>query len=122
MNTPLPSHVDILIVGGGPVGALLAQALKDSAFKVLVLEARSAPVNDPRALALAYSSRRMLMQRGLWDDSLCATAIECVHISQQATLGRVTLSAQEIDLPELGCVVAYGKCLQRRPWEPLRRR
>lgn len=109
MSALLPSHVDVLIVGGGPVGALLAQSLKGSPLKVLVIEARSAVVDDPRALALSYSSRRILDHAGLWGDSLCATPIERVHISQQDTLGRVELTAAEVDLPELGCVVAYGK-------------
>lgn len=105
----LPVHVDVLIVGGGPVGALLAQRLVGTALTVLVVEARSAPVDDPRALALSWASRQMLGNTHLWDATLDATAIERVHISQQGTLGRVELTASEIDLPELGCVVAYGK-------------
>ncbi|SFN84667.1 2-octaprenyl-6-methoxyphenol hydroxylase [Formivibrio citricus] len=110
MRTPnLPLHVDVLIVGGGPVGALLAQRLAKTQLSVLVAEARTEPADDPRALALSWSSRQILGEAGLWDAGLQPTAIERVHVSQQGTLGRVELAAEEIGLPELGCVVPYAK-------------
>ncbi len=107
--TRLPAHVDVLIVGGGPVGALLAQRLAAADLSVLVAEARSAPLDDPRALALSWGSRQLLGNAGLWDAVLDATAIQRVHVSQQGTLGRVELTHEEAGLPELGCVVRYGK-------------
>lgn len=109
MSKTLPAHVDVLIVGGGPVGALLAQRLAGGGLSVLVAEARLEPLDDPRALALSYASRQMLSAANLWNDSLNATAIARVHVSQQGTLGRVELTAAEIDLPELGCVVDYAR-------------
>lgn len=104
----LPDHVDILIVGGGPVGALLAQRLAGSAFSTLLVEARPAAQDDPRALALSFASQTILDNTGLWDASLAASPIESVHVSQQGTLGRLALNAAELDLPQLGCVVGYG--------------
>lgn len=109
MSQTLPVHVDVLIVGGGPVGALLAQRLAGSGLSVLVAEARLEPLGDPRALALSFASRQILGLAGLWDDSLQATAIARVHVSQQDTFGRVELTAAEINLPELGCVVDYAR-------------
>jgi len=105
----LPAHVDVLIVGGGPVGALLAQRLAATELSVLVVEARPAPQDDPRALALSWGSRQLLGDAGLWDVTLAATPIQRVHVSQQGTLGRVELTHAESGLPELGCVVRYGK-------------
>lgn len=105
----IPAHVDVLIVGGGPVGALLAQRLAATDLSVLVAEARPAATDDPRALALSWGSRQLLGDAGLWDAVLEPTAILRVHVSQQGTMGRVDLSCEELDLPELGCVVSYGK-------------
>ena len=55
-------NCDIAIIGGGPVGAALALALRDSNFSITVLEARSSKDGqaDPRALALSYGSRLLL--------------------------------------------------------------
>lgn len=109
MISRLPAHADVLIVGGGPVGALLAQRLSGTGLGVLVVEARPPATDDPRALALSWGSRQLLGDAGLWDAALDATAIEHVHVSQQGTLGRVELRCEELGLSELGCVVGYGK-------------
>lgn len=105
----LPAHVDVLIVGAGPVGAMLAQRLDRLGLRLLLVEAKPAASDDPRALALSWSSRQLLGDAGLWGTMLEPTAIERVHVSQQETLGRVELTREELDLPELGCVVGYGK-------------
>lgn len=64
---------DILIVGGGLNGPVLALALARSGFTVTVIDAlprdtRADPDFDGRAYALALASRRMLTALGLWDD------------------------------------------------------
>ncbi|MDR3412218.1 MAG: FAD-dependent monooxygenase [Formivibrio sp.] len=107
--TRLPAQLDVLIVGGGPVGALLAQRLAATDLSILVAEAHPAAQDDPRALALSWGSRQLLGDANLWDAALDATAIERVHVSQQGTMGRVELTHAEVGLPELGCVVRYGK-------------
>ena len=108
----LPQHVDIVIVGGGPVGALLAQRLLASGHDALLVEAKHVIGNDPRALAIAYASSQSLAASGLWDESLAATPITQVHVSQAGTLGRTALNAAELDLPMLGSVVNYQKLAQ----------
>jgi 2-octaprenyl-6-methoxyphenol hydroxylase len=107
----MTDSADVIVVGGGPVGATLALALADSGLDVAVLEARpdaTAPT-DPRAIALSYGSRLILQRLGVWDALAPATTpIKTIHISQQSGLGRSVLTADESGLPELGCVVDYG--------------
>ena len=54
----------ILIVGGGPVGAVLALSLQQSGIACTVLEARKkgASHGDMRALALSDGSRLIRLQ------------------------------------------------------------
>ncbi len=107
----MKSASDILIVGGGPVGATLALALQSHDINVNMLEARAprAAHNDQRALALSYGSRKILERLGVWDELAGqATAIETIHISQRGSIGRTRLRAQEHGQPALGYVLAYG--------------
>jgi 2-octaprenyl-6-methoxyphenol hydroxylase len=101
---------DIVIVGGGPVGAAVAIALQGSGFTVLVLEARTdtGGGNDARTLAMSYGSRLILERLGVWSRIEPVTPIETIHVSQRGGFGRTLLSAQELDLPALGYVVRYA--------------
>lgn len=111
---------DILIAGGGLVGAALAVALRDTGLKILVAEAvpfraPGQPSYDDRSTALAYGSRRILEAMDVWPDleaDVCA--IRKVHVSQQKRLGVTRLSADEENLPALGYVApnrALGRAL-----------
>lgn len=104
-----------LIIGGGPVGLVLALALQQSGVPVTVLEAlpAGAMYGDGRALALSYGTRLVLEKLGVWPGLAPAvTAIETIHVSQQKGFGRTLLKASEHDLPALGYVVAYGALMQ----------
>ncbi|KZE33886.1 FAD-dependent oxidoreductase [Crenobacter luteus] len=109
MALPLPEHVDVLVVGAGPVGALAALKLAEAGRQVALIEARpeGAPVRDARALALSWASRAALADAGVWRDDLGATAIDTVHVSQQGGWGRTVLSRDDLGLPHLGVVVDY---------------
>ncbi len=103
------SSYDIVIVGGGPVGAALALALKDSRLKICLLEARpekTASV-DARALALSYGSRLLLERLGVWCQMQDVSAISTIHISQKHSFGRAVLRSTELPVPELGYVLPY---------------
>lgn len=104
------NHVDVLIIGGGPVGAALALALKDSGLKVMVLEASSdfSRPADPRALALSSGAKMLLQRLGVWGGIGAATPIASIHISQRGGFGRTVLKAEECGVPMLGYVVNYS--------------
>ena len=105
----MSTHCDVAIIGGGPVGAALAMALRDSGLSVIVLEARMAEDAgaDPRALALSYGSRLLLERLGVWSKIAQVSAIKSIHISQKNSFGRAVLRADELNVPELGYVLPY---------------
>ncbi len=106
------NHVNsILIIGGGPVGAVLALSLqqKGIAFSMLEARARGASHHDTRALALSHGSRVILEKLNIWCEiEVQATAIKTIHISQRGGFGRTKLEAAEHQLPALGYVLPYG--------------
>lgn len=101
---------DVVIVGGGPVGAAVAIALQDSDLTTLVLEARADAGNstDVRTLAMSHGSRLILERLGIWSKIEPVTPIEAIHVSQRGGFGRTLLSAREAGLPALGYVVRYA--------------
>jgi 2-octaprenyl-6-methoxyphenol hydroxylase len=104
-----------LVIGGGPVGLVLALSLQQSGVPVTVLEAQPQGYmySDGRALALSYGTRQVLEQLGVWERlATYVTAIETIHVSQQKGLGRALLKASEHQLPALGYVVSYGALMQ----------
>ena len=105
---------DVVIVGGGPIGAALAIALRDSGLAVLVLEARpdAGDSDDARTLAMSYGSRLILERLGVWSKIDPVTPIASIHVSQRGGFGRTLLRADEAGLPALGYVVRYAR-LQR---------
>ncbi len=114
---------DILIVGGGLVGATLACALANCDYRVVLLEARplgtpGQPSYDERTVALSYSSRRIFEALGLWDELLqVATSINTIHISERGRFGVTRLHHADEDVDALGYVVAnrnIGETLYKR--------
>lgn len=114
---------DVVIAGGGLVGAALACALADLPLRILVVEAvppRAAgqPSYDDRSSALAYGSQRIVAGLGLWSALAPEAApIQHIHISDRGRLGRAELHAAEHGVPALGYVVpnrALGQALYAR--------
>ena len=106
---------NIVIVGGGPVGSVLALALQQQGMSFTMLEARTkgASHTDTRALALSYGSRLILEKLGIWGAVAAkATAINIIHISQRGGLGRTKLNAADHNMPAIGYVLPYGALTQ----------
>lgn len=102
---------DLVIVGGGLVGASLAIALSGRGLRMALVEAAvpsadTQPNYDDRALALAYGTRRIFEGLGLW--SLIAPQagpIEKIHVSERGQFGVTRLDCAEERVPALGYVI-----------------
>ncbi|SFN52765.1 Ubiquinone biosynthesis hydroxylase, UbiH/UbiF/VisC/COQ6 family [Formivibrio citricus] len=116
---------DILIVGGGLVGAALALALKDSPYSVLLLEGSPleqtfAPESwDSRIYAINGASRRWLEDIGAWQgmDRQRLLAVQAMQIfcDEGAAL---RFEALEAGLPQLATILESRE-LQRALWQGL---
>ncbi|HFE38414.1 MAG TPA: 2-octaprenyl-6-methoxyphenyl hydroxylase [Gammaproteobacteria bacterium] len=102
---------DVIIVGGGMVGASLACALATLPLKIAIIEAfpfrsDNQPSYDARSIALAYGSKRIFDTLGIWQNlETNATPIEHIHISNKGQFGVTRLSAKEESLNALGYVI-----------------
>jgi 2-octaprenyl-6-methoxyphenol hydroxylase len=101
--------VDVLIIGGGSIGATIMIALQQLGYHTLLVEAKpwGSQINpdfDARTLALSPSSQRILDMLGIWDTlQEHATGIEFIHVSEQHQFGAARLHAKTHD--PLGYVV-----------------
>jgi len=104
-------HVDVAVVGGGPVGAAAALELASAGRDVLLIESREAgtAVGDSRPLALSNGSRLILERLGVWKTLRDVTRIDRIHISQRGGFGRSVFTAAEAQLPALGYVLDYPR-------------
>jgi 3-(3-hydroxy-phenyl)propionate hydroxylase len=76
----LPSQVDVLVVGMGPVGAALAQLLNRHGTRTLVIDQAKEVFVAPRAIALDNEALRVLQMCGLPDDAFDKVAIPEVRM------------------------------------------
>jgi len=102
---------DLIIVGGGMVGASLAIALANSSKRIAIIEAVSPqaaqqPSYDDRGIALSYGSQRIFEALGLWNAlAPLSTAITDIHVSDRGHFGVTRLSAKAEHVPALGQVI-----------------
>lgn len=106
----MSERYDVVVCGGGPVGAAFALGLQGCGLDVAVLEARAttSKVDELKPLALSYGSRLILERLGVWPSLTPATPIDRIHISQRGRFGRTELTADEARLPALGYVIDYA--------------
>jgi len=113
-------ETDILIIGGGLVGASLAVALGQAGLTVTVVEACPLSVDqrpnyDERSIALAQGSQCIFSALGLWpslQDEVCP--IHTIHVSDRGHFGFTRLRREQQGVPALGYVATarvLGKTL-----------
>ena len=110
---------DVMIAGGGMVGASLAVMFAASApaLKIAIVERFPAdqssegeiawqPSFDARATALSSGSEAIFRRMGIWQQiAQNACAISTVHVSQRGHWGSVSLQAHEHGVQALGYIV-----------------
>lgn len=111
--TDQPDKVDfdVVIIGGGMVGASLACALVNQPqLRIAVVEAfphdaDSQPSFDDRVIALNYGSRRIWEAMDLWQElEPLVEPIKNIHVSDRGRLGAARLSHLEERVEALGYV------------------
>lgn len=97
---------DLIIVGGGLVGAGFACSLTQTGLRIALVDARLPSSEDPRLFALSASSCQFLANLGFWPKlAPHAAPIKQVHVSHQGQFGAVRMHHAEVNLPELGHVI-----------------
>jgi len=117
---------DLIIIGGGLVGASLACALSQSepSLQIAIIEAypfkaddtEYQPAFDARSVALSYTSKQVFEGIGLWSsiNKLGVAAINKIHVSDRGHAGVTRLNAEDENVEALGYVVetrVIGKAL-----------
>ncbi|WP_240126525.1 2-octaprenyl-6-methoxyphenyl hydroxylase [Thermomonas alba] len=116
-----PAH-DVLIIGGGLVGASLAIALDAQGLDVGLVEAAPVgalpPVFDQRNLSLAEATLNALQALGVLPLLRAPSGpIRRIHVSRAGDFGRVLLDAREHGREVFGRVVVardFGEALEAR--------
>jgi len=122
MEIEMPGeNYDIVVIGGGMVGASFALALSQRVAKedlsLLVVEATapSADIStqtsfDARSTALSFGSRQIFQKMGVWGALEKSVAvISEIQVSDKGRLGSTQLSHDEQGVEALGYVVENAK-------------
>jgi 2-octaprenyl-6-methoxyphenol hydroxylase len=107
-------ETDILIIGGGLVGASLAVALGQLGLRVTLADAAALDAGlpaayDERSIALAQGSQRIFSGLGLWAalaSEVCP--IHGIHVSDRGHFGFTRLRREEAGVEALGYVASAG--------------
>jgi 2-octaprenyl-6-methoxyphenol hydroxylase len=110
-------QLDVVIVGGGLVGASLALALGQAAgqrHKIMLVDAfpltgrdNFSPSFSSKTTALSHSSRVIYEKLGIWELLQTHSApIAAIHVSEKGRWGATRLIASEHGLTEFGHVAA----------------
>lgn len=119
-----PMTYDVLIVGGGLVGASLAAALKPAGLSVALVEAHPPATAqegwDSRIYAISPGSATFLAQSGVWQrlDVVRVQRVEQMRVFGDAMDAELDFSAYELGAPELAFILE-GRHLQRALWQEL---
>jgi len=121
------NHFDVVIAGGGLVGAAFAAGLGGAALDLALIEARApqsaAPPNDDwdtRIYAISPASVNFLSELGAWDaiDSRRLTPIRRMQVYGDDGRAAITFDALATGVPELAWIVE-GRALHSALWRLL---
>lgn len=106
---------EVAIVGGGMVGMALAISLAQKDITTVLLEAQSTQDEtdeqfDDRTIVINPASQLFWQELGIWPElETHTTNIDRVHVSNQGRFGMVQFDKDELEVPQLGHVVAAKK-------------
>lgn len=107
----MADHFDVLVIGGGLVGASFACAMAGSGRRIGLVEALL-PSTEPspgaveRTTALAWGSRALFERWGLWSAIAGEAApIRHLHVSQQGRFGVTRVDHADYGVEALGYVL-----------------
>lgn len=117
---------DIVVIGGGLVGASLVVALKDSGLKIALIESRLPALLpndaswDSRIYAISPGSAAFLQSLGLWQQLAAAriTPVYEMKVFGDDGAARLDFSAYDSGLPELA-FIAENRQLQSVVWNAI---
>ncbi len=120
-------HFDIIIAGGGMVGAALACALGEQNFSVAVIEHRPpvedwpADSHDIRVSAISRASQNIFANLGAWEDmrELGVTPYEQMVVWESGG-AEIRFHAADIGEPDLGHIIE-NRIIQLALWRQMRR-
>ncbi|MEN9430100.1 MAG: hypothetical protein RJA86_959, partial [Pseudomonadota bacterium] len=111
MNVPIKA--DIVIVGAGMVGSLLAAALKHLPLNIILIDPAVVTLPDvdapfePRVSALTRASQNMLTQVGAWElvTHYRHSPFTSMQVREEEGRGELQFKAHDIGEDYLGCLV-----------------
>lgn len=117
---------DIIVIGGGLVGASLAAALKDSDLKIALVESHlplTLPADaswDSRIYAISPGSAAFLQDHGVWPmlDKDRITPVHDMAVFGDDNTARLDFSAYDLGVSELAYIVE-NRQLQINTWNAL---
>jgi len=114
----MSKHFDIVIVGGGLVGASLALSLADLPCRIALIDSqlpKNLPELGPKTLndyskrvsAITAASSSLLSDLGVWNlvDDSWKQAYRFMKVWDQLGSGELRFDADEMHVDELGCIV-----------------
>lgn len=107
----MKEQIDVVIVGGGMVGAALACSLGGSRLKVVVVEAQTPEPfsadqpHDLRVSALSIASKNILETVGAWEGVTSRRYCPFRRMRVWENAGDTTFDSTDISYPELGYIV-----------------
>ena len=118
----MPNQYDVIIVGGGMVGATCALAAAQQGLRTALIEQRQPGMEwppasfCPRVSALTRASQQLLEQLAVWPQLERYTAYQAMQVWEADCQRAIHFQASEIGEPDLGHIVE-NRCLIKALWQ-----